>query len=98
MADALDGAAVRVLADEAAFFVAQRRAVTLLALLARADGAASTAIPHNRDSGRTSGLHRRALAGVGAMRPDLQEYKKIIKLLTGLRFRCKASKKKMLHN
>jgi hypothetical protein len=67
LADALYGAAMRVLADEAPFLVAQRRAVTLLALLARTDVTTATAIPHHRDSCRTRGLQRRALAGVGAV-------------------------------
>jgi len=56
LTDALDGCSVRVLADEAPLLVTQRRAVTLLALLARADGAAAAAIPSNRDSYWTSGL------------------------------------------
>jgi hypothetical protein len=64
---------MRVLADEAPLLVAQRRAVTLVALLARTDVAAVAAIPHSRDSGRTRGLQRRALAGVGAVRADLRQ-------------------------
>jgi hypothetical protein len=72
LTDALDGGAVRVLADEAASLVTQRRAVTGLALLARTDGAATAAVPYHRASGRTGGLQRRALAGVGAVRSDLR--------------------------